>query len=73
MRRGARVRPPFLEIHGPGVTQRGAFFRPVKQQITLRLDADIIDWFKRHPKPDAGYRTSINQAPREYVAQHDRD
>jgi len=64
---------PFLELHGSGVTQRGAFFRPVKQQITLRLDADIIDWFKRHPKPDAGYRTSINPAPREYVAQHDRD
>jgi uncharacterized protein (DUF4415 family) len=53
--------------------RRGAFFRPVKQQITLRLDADIIDWFKRHPKPDAGYQTTINQALREYVVQHDRD
>jgi uncharacterized protein (DUF4415 family) len=53
--------------------RRGAFFRPVKQQITLRLDADIVDWFKRHPKPEAGYQTTINQALREYVAQHDRD
>jgi uncharacterized protein (DUF4415 family) len=53
--------------------RRGAFFRPVKQQITLRLDADIIDWFRRHPKPDAGYQTTINQALRENVLQHDRD
>ncbi len=28
--------------------KRGVFYRPVKQQITLRLDADLIDWFKRH-------------------------
>ena len=24
--------------------ERGAFFRPVKQQITLRIDADLIAW-----------------------------
>ena len=53
--------------------RRGALFRPVKQQITLRLDADLIDWFRRHPKPDEGYQTSINQALREYVVQHDHD
>jgi uncharacterized protein (DUF4415 family) len=50
--------------------RRGVLFRPVKQQITLRLDADLIDWFRRHPKQDAGYQTSINQALREYVSQH---
>ena len=27
-------------------TRRGVFYRPVKQQITLRIDADIIAWFK---------------------------
>ena len=26
--------------------RRGVFHRPVKQQITLRIDADIIAWFK---------------------------
>ena len=25
---------------------RGALYRPVKQQITLRLDADVVAWFK---------------------------
>ena len=53
--------------------RRGVLFRPVKQQITLRLDADLIDWFRRHPKQDAGYQTSINQALREYVAKHAHD
>jgi len=26
--------------------QRGKFYRPVKQSVTIRLDADIIAWFK---------------------------
>lgn len=51
--------------------KRGLFYRPVKQQITLRLDADLIAWFKANSK-DAkgqGYQTKINRALREYVAQ----
>ena len=50
--------------------KRGLFYRPVKQQITLRLDADLINWFKTNLAPDEGYQTSINRALREYVAQH---
>jgi len=53
--------------------RRGALFRPVKQQITLRLDADLIEWFRRNPAPGEGYQTGINRILREYVAQHDRD
>ena len=26
--------------------RRGVFYRPVKQQITLCLDADLVAWFK---------------------------
>jgi uncharacterized protein (DUF4415 family) len=52
-----------------GEAKRGLFYRPVKQQITLRLDADLIAWFKTNPGPDEGYQTSINRALREYVAQ----
>lgn len=55
--------------------KRGVFYRPVKQQITLRLDADLIDWFKN--QGDAltgkGYQTRINLALREYVAQYTTD
>jgi uncharacterized protein (DUF4415 family) len=39
----------------------------------LRLDADLIDWFRRHPEGDEGYQTRINRALREYVEQHDGD
>lgn len=47
--------------------RRGALFRPVKKQPTLRLDADLIDWFKRHATDGTGYQTRINQALRDYV------
>lgn len=46
---------------------RGLFFRPVKQQLTLRLDADLVDWFKRHSSNGRGYQTGINSALREFV------
>ena len=44
--------------------QRGIFYRPVKQQITLRLDADIVTWFKTHAEGGRGYQTDINRALR---------
>jgi uncharacterized protein (DUF4415 family) len=47
--------------------QRGLFYRPVKQQLTLRLDADVIDCFKTHATSGEGYQTRINRAMREYV------
>ena len=47
--------------------RRGVFYRPVKQQITLRLDADIIAWFKAHARGGRGYQTHINGALREHV------
>jgi uncharacterized protein (DUF4415 family) len=49
--------------------KRGVFYRPIKQQIALRLDADLIDWFKTNPTQNEGYQTSINRALREYVLQ----
>ena len=48
--------------------KRGVFFRPVKKQLTLRLDADLIDWFKSHASAGEGYQTRINSALREYIS-----
>lgn len=45
---------------------RGKFYRPVKQQVTLRLDADLIHWFKTS-EGGRGYQTRINAALRRYV------
>ena len=47
--------------------RRGVFYRPVKQQITLRLDADVVKWFKMHAAGGRGYQTDINRALREHV------
>lgn len=55
------------EILGWSDSRRGVFYRPVKQQITLRLDADIIAWFKAHARDGRGYQTDINGALREHV------
>jgi uncharacterized protein (DUF4415 family) len=48
---------------------RGALYRPVKRLTSLRLDADLLEWFKRG---GAGYQTRINAALREYVERHQR-
>ena len=42
-------------------------YRPVKQRITLRLDADIVSWFKANAKGGRGYQTDINRTLREHV------
>jgi len=47
--------------------ERGRFYRPVKTQLTLRVDADVVDWFKRRAPSGRGYQTQMNQALREYV------
>lgn len=45
----------------------GKFYRPLKKQITLRLDADVIAWFRA---TGSGYQTAINKVLREYMAGH---
>ena len=47
----------------------GKFYRPVKQQVTLRLDADVLAWFKSR---GGKYQTEINRALREHVAKRAR-
>jgi uncharacterized protein (DUF4415 family) len=56
--------PELLDWSG---AKRGLFYRTVKQQLTLRLDADVVAWFKNHTSSDEGYQTRINRALREYV------
>src|SRR5262249_5789222 len=56
--------PELLDWSG---AKRGLFYRPVKRQLTLRLDADVVARFKSHTKSNEGYQTRINRALREYV------
>ena len=46
---------------------RGRFYRPLKQQLTLRLDADLVEWFKARQGGKRGYQTAINAALRKVV------
>ncbi len=53
--------------------RRGDLYRPVKQAITIRLDADIVAWFKDNAG-GSGYQTDINRVLRLHVSQsHKRD
>jgi uncharacterized protein (DUF4415 family) len=36
---------------------RGRFYRPLKRQITARVDADVLDWLQSQGK---GYQSRIN-------------
>jgi uncharacterized protein (DUF4415 family) len=42
---------------------------PGKERITIRLDTDILDWFRQQATAQGGgnYQTMINQALREYM------
>lgn len=40
---------------------------PVKTHLSLRLDEDIVEWFKRQ---GTGYQTKINAVLRSYVQAH---
>ena len=42
----------------------GRFYRPVKKKVTIRLDADILEWFKRN---NNRYQPAINKVLREYI------
>ncbi|MFN2258279.1 MAG: BrnA antitoxin family protein [Parasphingopyxis sp.] len=46
---------------------RGKFYRPVKKQVTLRLDGDILPWFKTRDGGKPGNQTRINAASRKFV------
>ena len=37
---------------------------PAKQSVTMRLDSDVLSWFKDQGK---GYQTRINQLLRKYM------
>ena len=42
----------------------GKFYKPIKQPVTIRLDSDIVAWFK---SKGGKYQSNINQALREYI------
>jgi uncharacterized protein (DUF4415 family) len=37
---------------------RGKFYRPVKKQLTVRIDADVLEWLKS--QGERGYQKRLN-------------
>ena len=52
--------PPLQETFWENAV-RNPFYRPVKQQLTVRLDADVVAWLRRQCK---GYQTRLNNVLR---------
>ena len=44
----------------------GRFYRPIKEPVTIRLDADVLAWLKSRGR---GYQTRINQLLRQVMLQ----
>jgi len=45
----------------------GRFYRPRKQSVTIRLDADVLAWLKASGQ---GYQTRLNDYLRELMKSH---
>ena len=48
---------PWYEVHPD-------FYKPKKEAIYIRIDKDVLEWFKAQGK---GYQTKINEALRKYA------
>ncbi len=47
-------------------SERGKFYKPIKRSTTIRLDADVIEWFK-YQSESKGYQTKINEVLRKFM------
>lgn len=58
------------EMFARGILRRG--LKPIrrKKQLTLRVDSDVVDWYKNQGR---GYQTRINSLLRAYMKEHQRN
>ena len=56
------------QMFAKAIVRRGLKPR-AKKQLTLRLDGDVLDWFKKRGR---GYQTRINLLLRAYMEEHRR-
>jgi uncharacterized protein (DUF4415 family) len=58
---------PEVSLDNWALAKRPGLYRPIKQPVTLRLDADVVRWFKDHAEA-GGYQTEINRVLRHHVS-----
>ena len=52
------------EMFARGIVRRGLKPAATKQQLTIRIDQDVLNWYKRRGR---GYQTKINSLLRAYM------
>jgi uncharacterized protein (DUF4415 family) len=55
------------EMFARAVVRKGLKPAPSKAQLTLRLDSDVLEWFRKQGR---GYQTKINALLRAYMDAH---
>jgi uncharacterized protein (DUF4415 family) len=58
------------EMFAKAVVRRGVQHRPKKVQLTLRLEEDVLAWFRARGR---GYQTQINDLLRAYMEAHEQE
>ena len=62
--------PPLSpEMFAQALVQKGLHSAPCKAQITLRLDEDVLEWFRNQSKD---YQTRINEILKAYKKAHEQ-
>ncbi|MGZ9220602.1 MAG: BrnA antitoxin family protein [Anaerolineales bacterium] len=56
------------EMFAKSIVRRG-LKPPTKTQLTLRVDSDVLEWYKKQGR---GYQTKINLWLRAYMQEHQR-
>ena len=56
------------EMFAKAVVERGLKPTSNKQQLTIRLDNDVLEWFRAQGR---GYQTKINALLRAYMEAHE--
>jgi len=69
-RKIARQRASAGDSKRPREVGPESFYKPIKKPVTLRLDADVLDWLKKQGR---GYQTRINRALRSLMMDERKD
>lgn len=49
--------------------KRGAVIKTNEEKITIRLDPDVVDWFRKRVEGGGNYQSLINEALKAHIKQ----
>ncbi|MBU2758634.1 CopG family transcriptional regulator [Acidithiobacillus sp. RW2] len=69
---GRDDRPTHAAACRPGCQRGAVAIEPGKTRVTIRLDNDVLDWYRKQAQEHGGnYQTAINAALREQMTAQD--